>query len=71
MMGAQSEISVTGDHHTIARRKSSRSLLVFPGSRGTGQAISTASVAANKGEIFSLACVRLEPIRLTPTIGGK
>jgi len=52
MMGAQSEISVTGDHHTIARRKSSRSLLVFPGSRGTGQASSTASVAANKGEIF-------------------
>ena len=26
---------------------------------------------ANKDGIFSLACVKLEPIRLTPTIGGK
>ena len=25
----------------------------------------------NKDEIFSLACVKLKPIRLTPTIGGK
>jgi hypothetical protein len=31
--------------------------LVFPGSRTTGPASSTASVAANKGEIFSVACV--------------
>jgi hypothetical protein len=34
-------------------------------------ASSTASVAANKDEIFSLACVKLKSIRLTPTIGGK
>jgi hypothetical protein len=27
--------------------------------------------ASNKDEIFSVACVKLKSIRLTPTIGGK
>ena len=36
-----------------------------------GPASSTASVAENKDEIFSQACVKLKSIRLTPTIGGK
>jgi hypothetical protein len=48
-----------------------RLVQMFSVKKATGPTSSTASVAANKGEIFSLACVKLEPIGLTPTIGGE
>jgi hypothetical protein len=46
-------------------------LLTTAGWRGPRDISRCRSVAANKEEIFSLACVKLKSIRLVPTIGGK
>ena len=46
-------------------------LVGLSGSRTLGRPGSTANLEAIKDEIFSLACVKLDSIRLIPTIGGK